>query len=72
MRDADNLPWDTETSLLLCSWVFPISSPSASLPGCVRAVVAAQAKGWWRRRAVGEEEVRCQEVHMPELLQELS
>lgn len=66
VRGADNLAWDTETSLVFWFGVLPIS-PCASLPGCVRAVVAAQAKGWWRARTIGEEE-----VHMPELLQELS
>lgn len=55
VTQGGRLAWPTDsTSLLLCSWLFPIS-PCASLPGCVRAVVAAQAKGCWRTRTAGEE-----------------
>lgn len=38
VTQGGRLAWPTDsTSLLLCSWLFPIS-PCASLPGCVRAL----------------------------------
>lgn len=52
MREAEDLTWDTETSLLFCFWGVPFA-PCASLPGCVTHQPRTSEQLWQHRLRAG-------------------